>query len=237
MNLLEYLHDQAIIPEDKAEILLKLLEKFDENDVMYSNTISEIDLTNEEYEELFRELEKENFVDSIYIIKCPYCDTLGNTYVEKFDVPEFDECRFCHEEFNHKENYEEAFRIYFNYHKKVDILEELSQKITYNQDRIFEISEEVKELENNRKSLQNENIKFVGLRDELMYDKNESKMYKKVAEKYKNNKVKFIGTLLYMKKCVVRCSACDETFELFDIGKRFIGVCPACGFEIELVIK
>lgn len=237
MNLLEYLREQTVIPAEKTERFLKLLEKFDENDVMYRNAIEEIDLTNEEYEELFTELEKESFVDYIYIIQCPYCDTLGNTYVEKFDIPELDECRFCHEEFNHKENYQEAFRVYFNYHKKVDLLEELSQKIASNQDRIFEISEEVKELENNRKSLQNENIKFVGLRDELMYDKDESKMYKKVSEKYKNNKIKFIGTLVYMKKSIVRCSECDETFELFDIGKRFIGVCPSCGFEIELVFK
>jgi hypothetical protein len=182
-------------------------------------------------------LEKENFVDRIYIIVCPYCDSLGNTYVEKFDIPEAEQCRFCHNDFNYQENYMEAYRLYFNYHKNIDILTELSQKINYNQDRIFEIAEEIKEMESKRKSLQGENIKFVSLRNELLYDKNESKAYDRVIDKYKESKVKYIGTLLYMKKCVVKCSKCNEAFELFNVNDRFIGVCPSCDTEIELLMK
>ncbi len=237
MNLIEYLHEQETIPKLKADKFIKLLEKYDENDVLYQSAISEIDLTNEEYEELFAVLEKESFVDSIFIVQCPFCDSMGNTYVEKFDIPEFDECRFCHNEFNYRENYNTAYRIYFNYQKKVDILTELSEKIIYNQDRIFEISDEIRELEDKRKAIQIENIKFATLRNELSVDKNESTMYNKVAEKYKNQKVKYIGTLLYMKKCVITCLQCDEDYELFQVDDRYIGVCPKCQDEIGLSFK
>jgi uncharacterized paraquat-inducible protein A len=234
MNLIEYLKQQTTIPDYKADKFIMLLEKYDENDVLYETAINDIDLTNEEYEELFAELEKENYVDSIFIIKCPFCDSLGNTYVEKFDIPESDECRFCHSEFNHRENYDTAYRIYFNYQKKVDILTDLSEKINYNQDRIFEISDEIRELENNRKAIQSENIKFATLRNELLVDKSESKMYNIVAEQYKNKKVKYIGTLLYMKKCVISCLQCDEVYELFQIDNEYIGACPKCHNEIGL---
>lgn len=237
MNLIEYLQSQESIPKLKADRFIKLLEKYDENDVLYQSAISEIDLTNEEYEELFAELEKESYVDSIFIVQCPFCDSMGNTYVEKFDIPEFDECRFCHNEFNYRENYNTAYRIYFNYQKKVDILTELSEKINYNQDRIFEISDEIRELEDKRKAIQTENIKFATLRNELSVDKNESTMYSKVAEKYKNQKVKYIGTLLYMKKCVITCLQCDEDYELFQVDDRYIGVCPKCQDEIGLSFK
>ncbi|MDF2533239.1 MAG: hypothetical protein K0R80_1693 [Clostridia bacterium] len=234
MNLIEYLKQQTAIPESKADKFITLLEKYDENDVLYETAINDIDLTNEEYEELFEELERENYVDSIFIIKCPFCDTLGNTYVEKFDIPEFDECRFCHNEFNHRENYETAYRIYFNYQKKIDVLTDLSEKINYNQERIFEISDEIRELEDKRKAIQSENIKFATLRNELLVDKSESKMYNKVAEKYRNQKVKYIGTLLYMKKCVITCLKCDEAYELFQIDNQYIGVCSKCHNEIGL---
>jgi hypothetical protein len=237
MNLIDYLKQQEIIPESKADKFIKLLEKYDENDVLYEAAINEIDLTNEEYEELFIELEKENYVDSIYIIQCPFCDTMGNTYVEKFDIPEFDECRFCHNEFNYRENYNTAYRIYFNYQKKVDILTDLSEKINYNQDRIFEISDEIRELEDKRKAIQLENIKFATLRNELMVDKSESKTYSKVAEKYKNKKVKYIGTLLFLKKAVITCLECEEVYELFQIEDRYIGTCPCCQKEIGLNFK
>lgn len=237
MNIIEYLKQQEVISKEKSQKFIKMLEKYEENDILYNTALAELDLTNEEYEALFSELEKENYVDSIYIIQCPFCDSLGNTYVEKFDIPEFDQCRFCQEEFNHRENYQEAFRLYFNYHKEIDILSELSQKISGNQDRIFEISEEIKELETNRKDLQNENIKFITLRDELMYDKTQSKSYNKVNEQYKGEDIKYIGTLIYMKKCVLKCSKCGETYELFDIGDKKIGICPTCENEIELVLK
>ncbi|HYE82967.1 MAG TPA: hypothetical protein VEG39_12485 [Clostridia bacterium] len=237
MNLIEYLKQQKVIPQSKAEKFIELLATYEENDVLYENAIKQLDLTNEEHEKLFFELEKESFVDAIYIIVCPYCDSLGNTYVEKFDIPEADECRFCHNDFNYQENYMEAFRLYFNYHKNIDVLTELSQKINYNQDRIFEIAEEIKELETKRKSLQGENIKFVTLRNELLYDKNESKAYDKTVLKYKGNNVKYIGTLIYMKKCVAKCSKCNEVFELFNIDGKYIGVCPSCDTEIELLMK
>jgi dsDNA-binding SOS-regulon protein len=237
MNLIEYLKQQKIIPQAKADTFIEMLAMYEENDVLYENAIKQLDLTNDEYERLFSELEKESFVDRIYIIVCPYCDSLGNTYVEKFDIPEAEQCRFCHNDFNYQENYMEAFRLYFNYHKNIDILTELSQKINYNQDRIFEIAEEIKELESKRKALQGENIKFVTLRNELLYDKNESKAYDKMVERYKNSNVKYIGTLIYMKKCVVKCSKCNEAFELFNVGDKFIGVCPSCDIEIELLMK
>ncbi len=237
MNLIEYLKQQKVIPQAKADKFIELLVTYEENDVLYDNAIKQLGLTNDEHDKLFSELEKENFVDSIYIIVCPYCDSLGNTYVEKFDIPEADQCRFCHNDFNYQENYMEAFRLYFNYHKNIDILTELSQKINYNQDRIFEIAEEIKELETKRKSIQGENIKFVTLRNELLYDKNESKAYDRTVEKYKEGKVKYIGTLLYMKKCVVKCSKCNEAFELFNVDDKIIGVCPSCDVEIELLMK
>lgn len=237
MNIIEYLKQQKVIPQDKAKKFIELLATYEENDVLYNNAINQLDLTNDEYERLFTELEKENYVDRIYIIVCPYCDTLGNTYVESFDIPETDKCRFCHSDFNHKENNMEAFRLYFNYHKSIDILTELSQKINCNQERIFEIAEEIKELEANRKALQGENIKFVTLRNELMYDKSESKAYDKTVEKYKDEKVKYIGTLIYMKKCVAKCSKCNEAFELFNVNGKYIGVCPSCDTEIELLMK
>lgn len=237
MNIIEYLKQQKVIPQAKADKFIELLATYEENDVLYDNAIKQLDLTNDEYDKLFSELEKENYVDRIYIIVCPYCDSLGNTYVEKFDIPEADQCRFCHNDFNHQENNMEAFRLYFNYHKSIDILTELSQKINYNQDRIFEIAEEIKEMESKRKYLQGENIKFVTLRNELLYDKNESKAYDRTVEKYKDGKVKYIGTLLYMKKCVVKCSKCNEAFELFNVDGKYIGVCPSCDTEIELLIK
>lgn len=237
MNLIDYLKQQETIPNYKADKFIKLLEKYDDNDVLYEAAINDIDLTNEEYEALFEELEKESYVDSIFIVQCPYCDSMGNTYVEKFDIPEFDECRFCHNEFNYRENYNTAYRIYFNYQKKVDVLTELSEKINYNQERIFEISDEIRELEDKRKAIQLENIKFATLRNELQVDKSESKMYNKVAEKYKNQKVKYIGTLLYMKKCVITCLECDEVYELFQIEDRYIGVCSQCQKEIGLTFK
>jgi hypothetical protein len=237
MNLIEYLKQQKVLPQAKADKFMELLVTYEENDVLYDNSIKQLDLTIDEHDRLFSELEKENFVDRIYIIVCPYCDSLGNTYVEKFDIPEAEQCRFCHNDFNYQENYMEAYRLYFNYHKNIDILTELSQKINYNQDRIFEIAEEIKEMESKRKSLQGENIKFVSLRNELLYDKNESKAYDRVIDKYKESKVKYIGTLLYMKKCVVKCSKCNEAFELFNVNDRFIGVCPSCDTEIELLMK
>jgi hypothetical protein len=237
MNLIEYLQQQNAIPKQKADKFIKLLEKYDENDVLYEEAIYDIDLTNEEYEELFEDLEKESFVDSIFIIKCPYCDSLGNTYVEKFDIPESDQCRFCETEFNHRENYITAYRIYFNYKKKVDILTDLGEKINYNQDRIFEISDEIRALEDTRKAIQLENIKFATLRNELLVDKSESKMYNKVVEKYKDNKVKYIGTLLYMKKCVITCLECDEVYELFQIDDNYIGVCSKCQNQIGINFK
>lgn len=237
MNLFEYLRSQEIIPKSKAERFAKLLEKYDENDVLYENAIEEMDLTNEEYEALFAELEKENFVDSIFIIQCPYCDTLGNTYVEKFDIPDFDECRFCHNEFNHRENFNTAYRIYFNYQKKVDVLTDLSEKLNYNQERIFEITNEIKELEDKRKAIQLENIRFAALRNELSVDKSESKMYDTIVEKYKESRVKYIGTLLYMKKAVITCLQCDEVYELFQIDDKYIGVCPNCHDKIGISFK
>lgn len=237
MNLIEYLKQQKVLPQAKADKFMELLVTYEENDVLYDKSIEQLDLTNDEHDRLFSELEKENFVDRIYIIVCPYCDSLGNTYVEKFDIPEAEQCRFCHNDFNYQENYMEAYRLYFNYHKNIDILTELSQKINYNQDRIFEIAEEIKEMESKRKSLQGENIKFVTLRNELMYDKNESKAYDRVVDKYKGSKVKYIGTLLYMKKCVVKCSKCNEAFELFNVNDSFIGVCPSCDTQIELLMK
>lgn len=237
MNIIEYLKQQKVIPQVKADKFIELLATYEENDVLYDNAVKQLDLTSDEHEKLFSELEKENYVDRIYIIICPYCDSLGNSYVEKFDIPEADQCRFCHNEFNYQENHMEAFRLYFNYHKSIDILTELSQKINYNQDRIFDIAEEIKELESKRKSLQGENIKFVTLRNELLYDKNESKAYDKTVEKYKEGKVKYIGTLLYMKKCVVKCSKCNEAFELFNVNGKYIGVCPSCDTEIELLMK
>lgn len=237
MNLFEYLKSQEIIPKQKADRFAKLLEKYDENDVLYESAINEIDLSNEEYEEVFAELEKENYVDSIYIIQCPYCDTMGNTYVEKFDIPDFDECRFCHNEFNHRENFITAYRIYFNYQKPIDILTDLSEKINYNQDRIFEITDEIKELEDKRKAIQLENIRFATLRNELSVDKSESKMYTKMVEKYKNSRIKYIGTLLYMKKAVITCLKCDEVYELFQIDDKYIGVCSSCESEIGISFK
>lgn len=237
MNLIEYLKQQEFIPKQKSEKFIKLLEKYDENDVLYETAINEIDLTNEEYELIFEELEKESFVDSIFIIQCPFCDSLGNTYVEKFDIPETDACRFCEQEFNHRENYITAYRIYFNYQKKVDILTDLGEKIIHNQDRIFEISDEIRELEDKRKAIQLENIKFATLRNELLVDKSESKMYNKVSEKYKDQKVKYIGTLLVMKKCVITCLKCDEVYELFQIDDKYIGVCSGCGSEIGLSFR
>jgi uncharacterized paraquat-inducible protein A len=237
MNIIEYLKQQKAVPQAKADKFIELLATYEENDVLYDNAIEQLDLSNEEHDKLFSELEKENYVDRIYIIVCPYCDSLGNTYVERFDIPEAEQCRFCHNDFNYQENYMEAFRLYFNYHKSIDILTELSQKINYNQDRIFEIAGEIKELETKRKSLQGENIKFVTLRNELLYDKNESKAYDRTVEKHKDDKVKYIGTLLYMKKCVVKCSKCNEAFELFNVNSKYIGVCPSCDTEIELLMK
>jgi hypothetical protein len=237
MNLLEYLKQQKVVPQQKADKFIELLAKYEENDVLYSSALKDLSLTEDEQEALFVELEKENFVDSIFIMQCPFCDSMGNTYVEKFDIPDSDECRFCHEEYNHKENYILAYRIYFNYKVKVDIVSELSQKITYNQDRIFEITESIKEMELQRNAIQVENVKFVSLRNELLFDKDESKMYSKVLEEYKGQNVKYIGTLLYMKKCIVKCSKCNEAFELFDINNRIIGACPTCGFEIEFTLK
>lgn len=237
MNLIEYLRQQKVIPQQKADKFIELLATYEENDVLYDNAIRQLDLTNDEYERLFADLEKGNYVDRIYIIVCPYCDSLGNTYVEKFDIPETDQCRFCHNSFNHQENYMEAFRLYFNYHKNIDILTELSQKINYNQERIFEISEEIKELEAKRKALQGENVKFITLRNELMYDKNESKAYDKTIERYKGSSVKYIGTLIYIKKCVAKCGKCNEILELFNVNGRYIGVCPSCDIEIEFLMK
>jgi len=237
MNIIEYLKQQKVIPQAKADNFIELLATYEENDVLYDNAIKQLELTNDEHDRLFSELEKANYMDRIYIIICPYCDSLGNTYVERFDIPDADECRFCHNTFNYQENYMEAFRLYFNYHKSIDILTELSQKINYNQDRIFEIAEELKDLEAKRKSLQEENIKFVTLRNELLYDKNESKAYDRTVERYKGEKVKYIGTLIYMKKCVAKCRKCNEAFELFNVNDKFIGVCPSCDTEIELLMK
>lgn len=237
MNLIEFLRQQTIVPKEKAETFIDLLDTYEENDILYESAIRQLDLTESEYEELFTELEKQDYVDTLYIIQCPFCDSLGNTYVDKFDIPDADACRFCENEFNHKENYNIAYRVYFNYHKKIDIVSELAQKITYNQDRIFEIAEEINELESKRKAIQDENIKFVTLRNELMYDKNESKMYDKTVVRHKDKKVKYIGTLVYMKKCILKCSKCNEIFELFDVNNKFIAICPNCEEEIELVLK
>ena len=62
-----------------------------------------------------------------------------------------------------------------------------------------------------------------------MYDKSESRAYDKTASKYKEDKVKYIGTLIYMKKCVAKCSKCNEAFELFNVAK-YIGY----GSETEI---
>lgn len=237
MNIIEYLKQQKVIPQTKADNFIELLATYEENDVLYDNAIKQLELTNDEHDKLFSELEKANYVDRIYIIVCPYCDSLGNTYVERFDIPDADECRFCHNTFNYQENYIEAFRLYFNYHKSIDILTELSQKINNNQDRIFEITEELKDMESKRKFLQEENIKFVTLRNELLFDKNESKAYDRTVGRYKEEKVKYIGTLIYMKKCVAKCRKCNDAFELFNVNDKFIGVCPSCDTEIELLMK
>lgn len=237
MNLIEYLGQQTILQSEKTEKFIKLLEKYDENDVLYNSALEDIDLSNEEYEELFLELTKENYIDPIYIIQCPYCDSLGNTYVEKFDIPDVDECRYCHNEFNYKENYNEAHRVFFNFQKDTDVISELSDKITHNQDRIFELTEQMKEMELQRKGLQLENIKFSTLRSELLFDKNESKMYNRTNAKYKGTKVKYIGTLIYMKKCTITCVNCNEVYELFEVNDRIIGVCSCCESEIEFNIN
>lgn len=237
MNLIEYLKQQKVIPTEKAEKFIELLETYEENDVLYNSVLKDIGLTEEEHEDLFTELERENYVDTIYIMQCPFCDSLGNTYVEKFDIPDLEECRFCHEEYNHKENYMVAYRIYFNYKQKVDVVSDLSNKITYNQDRIFEITEEIKELELQRNAIQGENVKFVTLRNELLVDKSESKMFNKTAARYRDKKVKYIGTLLFLKKGVVKCVKCGEAFELFEINDKIIGICPTCEEEIEFSLK
>ncbi len=237
MNLIEYLRKQTIIPGEKAEKFIGLLDTYEENDILYDSILDQVELTNDEFEELFAELDREDYVDELFIIQCPYCDSMGNTYVDKFDIPDMDECRFCEEEFNHKENYISAHRVYFHYGKKVNIVEELSTKITYNQERIFEISDEINELESKRKSLQGENIKFVTLRNELIHDKDESLSYNKTVGKYHGKKVKYIGTLIYMKKCVVKCLKCNETVELFEVNNTIIGVCPSCDCEVEFAQK
>lgn len=233
MNLIEFLREQTLVPNEKAEKFIALLDTYEENDILYDSVLDQIELTNDEFEELFAELDREDFVDELFIIQCPYCDSMGNTYVDRLDIPEADKCRFCDEEFNHKENYISAHRVYFHYGKKIDILEELSTKITYNQDRIFEISDEINELETKRKSLQGENVKFVVLKNELIHDKNESHSYIKTVGKYHGKKVKYIGTLIYMKKTILKCLKCNETIELFEVNDKIIGVCPNCDCEIE----
>ena len=121
MNLIEFLKRQNIIPEKKSIKFIKILEQYSENDVLYPDVVKELDLTVTEHERLFNELEKRDYISAIYIIQCPYCNELGNTYVDENDIPFMDHCRFCEAEFNHQENHMQAYRLYFNYDEEVDV--------------------------------------------------------------------------------------------------------------------
>ncbi len=232
MNLMEFLKKQNIIEEKKADKFIKMLEHYSENDVLYPDVIKELDLTLNEYERLFNELERRDYVSTIYIIQCPYCNELGNSYVDEDDIPFIDHCRFCEAEFNHQENHITAYRLYFNYAEEVDVIEELNMKIAANQDRIMEITEEIHNLENARKTLQLENINFINTKNELLKNKNESKAYSKMATRGSN--VKFLGKYLDNKKLGLKCFRCGDDMEFFDVNGKVMGACPGCDTEVEI---
>ena len=234
MNLIEYLKHQKIVPEDKAKKLINILKQYSENDVLYPDVVKELDLTGSEHDRLFNELDKRDYLSTIYIIQCPYCDELGNSYVDEEDIPFMDNCRFCEAEFNHQENHITAYRLYFNYEEEIDIIEELNSKISSNQDRIMEISEEIRLLENARKTLQLENINFITSKNELLKNKNESKTYSKMIARGSN--VRFLGNYLENKKMSLKCFLCDEDMEFFDVNGKILAACPECDNEVELNI-
>lgn len=231
MNLIEYLKHQNIIPKEKAEKFINILNHYSENDILYSDVIKELDLTVSEHERLFNELEKRDYASSIYIIKCPYCNELGNTYVEEKDIPFIDYCRFCEAEFNYQENHIKAYRLFFNYEEEIDIIEELNSKIASNQDRIIEITDEIRLLENARKTLQLENINFAASKNELLKTKNESKAYSKMIARGSN--VTFLGNYLENKKISMKCFLCNGNMEFFDVNGKVMAACPDCDCEVE----
>lgn len=232
MNLIEFLEKQNIIERSKANKFIKILDQYSENDVLYPDVIKELDLTISEYERLFAELEKRDYVSTLYIIQCPYCNELGNSYVAEDDIPFIDHCRFCEAEFNHQENYITAYRLYFNFEKEVDVIQELNEKIAANQERIAEITEEIRNLENARKTLQLENINFITTKNELLKSKNESKTYSKMITRGSN--VKYLGKYLESKKMGIKCFLCGEDMEFFDVNGKVMGACPDCDTEIEI---
>ncbi len=232
MNLIEYLKHQNIIPKEKAEKFIDILNHYSEYDVLYPDVIKELDLTVSEQENLFNELEKKDYASLIYIIQCPYCNELGNTYVEEKDIPFVDYCRFCEAEFNHQENHMQAYRLFFNYEEEIDIIEELNSKIASNQERIAEITDEIKSLENARKTLQLENINFATSKNELLKTKNESKLYSKMIARGSN--VTFLGNYLEDKKVSMKCFQCNENMEFFNVNDKIVAVCPECENETEL---
>lgn len=232
MNLIEYLKHQNLIPKEKSDKFIKLLEQYSENDVLYPDLIKELDLTGSEHDRLFSELDKRDYVSKVYTIKCPYCDELGNTYVDEGDIPFIDHCRFCEAEFNHQENHLTAYRLYFNYEEEIDVIEELNSKISSNQDRIMEISEEIRSLENARKTLQLENINFITSKNELLKNKNESKTYSKMIARGSN--VRFLGNYLDNKKMSLKCFLCDAEMEFFDVNGKILAACPECECEVEM---
>ncbi|MDD2481950.1 MAG: hypothetical protein PHC44_10555 [Lutispora sp.] len=232
MNLIEFLKKQNIIPGKKAEKFIEILEQYSENDVLYPDIIKELDLTGTEHERLFNEMEKRDYVATIYIIQCPYCNELGNSYVDEDDIPFIDHCRFCEAEFNHQENHMHAYRLFFNYDEEVDVIEELNDKISSNQDRIMEITDEIRSLENARKTLQLENINFITSKNELIKNKNESKAYSKMIARGSN--VRFLGRYLDNKKLSLKCFLCGDDMEFFDVNGKIMGACPGCDCEVEM---
>ncbi|MDD3706067.1 MAG: hypothetical protein PHC45_08410, partial [Clostridiaceae bacterium] len=62
MNIIEYLKQQKVIPQDKAKKFIELQATYEENDALYNNAINQLDLKNDEYEKLFTDIEKENNV-------------------------------------------------------------------------------------------------------------------------------------------------------------------------------
>ena len=53
MNLIEYLKQQKVLPQAKADKFIELLATYEENDVLYDNSIKQLDLTNDEHDRLF----------------------------------------------------------------------------------------------------------------------------------------------------------------------------------------
>lgn len=230
MDFLAYLKQVNGVKKSKIDKFIEILSTYEENDVMYMGIIEEL-FDEDEREILLPPLEEEGYLDKIYIVQCPYCNNLGNTYVEYEDIPsEVDYCRYCDTEFSYQENYIEAYRIKFNYNNNTDVIAEINDKIEYNKTRLAEVSNEMKELENTRRAIQTENINLITSKNRMLAFQQNSKTYEEMMKKYPN--AHYIG-ITDGPNIYAKCGKCSKEFELYQMYKKIIGICPECGTEVD----